>query len=433
MTQRLSLRIKLTLGYALVFALTVLVGGGAVFLATRQVLTTSLDATLQETASVAQGSIERDNGRVRFTPELQVSGDLSIELLTQRGVRLTQAGQGGEESGSLSVLTLGLSTQAHRRVLTLAVPGSLLLRVSRPTDILTEFLETLGRLLLFSGAAMIAAACAAGYLLAHRALKPVDAVARTAQSIADQGDYAERVPQAPGHDEMARLTRTVNAMLDQLSSTIEREKQFARTAAHELRTPLTALKGRLDLTLDRPRPAEEYEKALLGMRGRVNALTELTESLLALARTDGPVTLQAVELAATALQVSEALEDAATQQGKRVRLDLEESWVQAEPEGVARAIRNLLENALKYGTGSEVWLRVQGCEVAVENSGPGPEPGSWPRLLQAFERGQGLQGVSGSGLGLALVSALTQRWHAALVPEWRSQTFVIRMQFPRDG
>ena len=437
---RPSLRLKLTLGYAVVFAVTVLLGGAGVYYAAERALTASLDATLRETASVAQASIDQHEDQetdgkapepADFTAELKPSGDLSIALLSRGGRVLARAGKLEDDDQHFPVVT-GFSTEDSRRVLTMRV-DDLYLRVSRPTDTLSGFLETLAGLLLVGSAFMIAVACGAGYWLAHRALRPVDAVARTAESIAARGDYAERVPQAPGSDEMARLTRTVNLMLDGLAGTIEREKDFARTAAHELRTPLTVLRGRLDLALERPREAAEYHKALTGMVGRVEALTALTEGLLALARTDAPAQLEQVELAGIAAQVAEGCEDLARAAGQHIRLNLEPSWVWAEGEGVQRALRNLLENALKYGTGDAVTLNVTAHELQVVSGGPGPDPSQWPRLLQPFERGAGVQGVSGSGLGLALVAALARRWNAALLPEWRGESFSVKVVFPAGG
>ncbi|MFC3832934.1 MULTISPECIES: sensor histidine kinase [Deinococcus] len=427
MIQRLSLRVKLTLGYVLVFTVTVLLGGGGVFFAARSALTASLDTTLRETASVARASIMTAGTAASFAPQLRPAGDLHIELYRPDGTPLAQVGDGDE--GPVGELRPGLSTTAERRVLTQQVEG-LYLRVSRPSETLSEFLDTLARLLLLGSGGMILAACGGGYWLANRALRPVDAVARTAELIAGQGDYAQRVPQAPGGDEMARLTRTVNTMLDRLAGTIEREKQFARTAAHELRTPLTALRGRLDLTLERPRDAAEYEKALRSMQGRVDALGRLTEGLLALARTDAPAPLERVELASIAIQVSEQFEAAAAEQGQVVRLDLEESWVQADAAGLERVLSNLLENALKYGVGPEIRVVVRPQTLIVQDTGPGPDPAQWPRLLQPFERGSGVQGVSGSGLGLALVATLAARWGARLEPGWSEHGFQVTLRFP---
>ncbi|THF86732.1 HAMP domain-containing protein [Deinococcus sp. KSM4-11] len=429
MIHRLSLRVKLTLGYALVFAVTVVLGGGGVYFAAERALGASLDATLRETASVARSSIGRVGGQTIFTPDLQPSADLSIELLRLDGQVVARAGNAVEGGRTRFPVAAGLTTEDARRVLTLPAEG-LVLRVSRSTEALSGFLETLAKLLLIGSVFMIAAACAAGYWLADRALRPVDAVARTADAIARRGDYAERVLLAPGNDEMARLTRTVNSMLDGLSHTIEREKAFARTAAHELRTPLTVLRGRLDLTLRRPREAEEYERALRGMRERVEELQTITEGLLALARTETPTLLEAVDLAAVAVSASEALEDTAVTYGKRVIVQVEHARVQAEHDGLVRAVCNLLENALKYGEGEVISLRAAGTDVMVESTGPGPRQEDWPRLLLPFERGAGQQAVSGSGLGLALVDALARRWQAQLIPTWTDTTFQIHLRFP---
>ncbi|WP_424952970.1 histidine kinase dimerization/phospho-acceptor domain-containing protein [Deinococcus sp.] len=434
---RLSLRVRLTVGYALIFSVCVLLGALGVYLSARGTLLHSLDTTLRETASVAQASVEAVNGQPRLAPEFQPAGDLSVELLSAGGATIQQVGVADHTAGL--PLVPGLSSVADRRVLVrrlgTAQAGTglsedrLLLRLSRPSDTLTEVNETLGRLLALGSLLMILVACAAGYFLADRALRPVDEVARTADRIAQSGQYLERVTQAPGSDEMARLTGTVNRMLDRLSGTIEREKEFARIAAHELRTPLTTIKGRLDLALERPRDSETYRKTLSVMRSRVNALVRLSEGLLELARSDAPLNLVAVELGAAALSVAETQRDAFTLAGKRLELDVEESWVQAEMPGVQQVILNLLENALKYG-GPLVRVRVSGGVLEIRDSGAGPEQTQWPRLLRPFERGAALQAIPGSGLGLALVSALTTRWSAELSPEWTETGFRIRLRWP---
>lgn len=428
--QRLSLRVKLTLGYALVFSVILLLGCAGIWLATERTVLGALDASLRNTLVIAQGSLEADSGPVRFTPELKPGGDVTVLLLRADGTMIARVGRPGpEETGAVRA---GFQTVQGERSLTQDIGGGLYLRVSQPVAPTWEFLETLARILLIGSAGMVVLACVAGYWLAHRALRPVDEVARTAHSIAERGDYAERVTPAPGHDEMARLTDTVNRMLDRLAGTIEREKQFARIAAHELRTPLTALRGRLELTLEKPRSAPEYVRALEGMAGRVEALSALTESLLALARTDAPVQWTQVNLGSAALSVSEAFEDAAQLQGRSIHLDVQESWVLAERDGVERVISNLLDNALKYGAAGPVHLRVCGATLEVQNQGPGPRPDDWEQLQLPFERGAGTQAAGGSGLGLALVAALARRWHAQLQPAWRGDTFTVAIMFPAE-
>jgi len=422
--RQLSLRVRLTVGYALIFSVCILLGALGVYLAARSTLVHSLDATLRETAGVAQASIETVGGQVSFAPELHPAGDLSIELLTSTGTLIQQVGLA--ENSMRFPLIPGLNSLGDRRVLTLEVGNRLLLRVSRPADTLTEVTETLGRILSVGSLLMVLVACAAGYFLADRALRPVDEVVRTADRIAQSGQYLERVTQAPGTDEMARLTGTVNRMLDRLSGTIDREKEFARIAAHELRTPLTAIKGRLDLALERPRDNETYQKTLSVMRSRVNALVRLSEGLLELARNDAPLNMTAVELGGAALSIAEAQREAFLEAGKRVELDVEESWVRAEIPGLQQVIQNLLENALKYG-GPQVRVSVSGGVLEIQDSGPGPDQAQWERLLRPFERGAALQAIPGSGLGLALVLALSRRWGVHLEPGWNETGFMVRL------
>jgi len=425
---RTSLRVKLTFGYALIFSMCVLLGAVGVYLTARTTLLNSLDATLRETASVAQASIETTGNQMSFAPKLQPAGDLSIELLSPSG-RVLQSVGPSFQTRALPLVP-GLDSTEERRVLTLDVGGGRLLRVSRPSDTLTEVNETLGRILVVGSLLVILVACAAGYFLADRALRPVDEVVRTARRIAHGGQYLDRVPQAPGtdEDEMARLTGTVNLMLDRLWATIDRDKEFARIAAHELRTPLTAIKGRLDLALERPRDNETYQKTLSVMRSRVNALVRLSEGLLELARSDAPLNLVSVELGGVALGVAEHQRDAFLEANKRPELDVEESWVLAELPGAAQVIQNLLENALKYG-GPRVRLRVGGGQLEIQDSGPGPEQAQWARLVKPFERGSALQSVPGSGLGLALVVALATRWNAELTPDWKEAGFSVRLHW----
>jgi len=247
---RLSLRLKLTLGYALIFSVSVLLGALCVYVLARGSLTSTLDTTLEETAALARGNLLGSGMGLRFTDALQPPPELSIELISPDGRILDVAGQPVSTATALMTTParLGTYTYRDRRVLTVALPDQpFLLQVSRASDTLTALLETLARVLLAGSGLMIGLACLAGYYLADRALKPVDAVARTADTITRSGSYRGRVPPAPGSDEMARLTGTVNGMLDHLEATIEREKSFARTAAHELRTPLTALQGRLEV------------------------------------------------------------------------------------------------------------------------------------------------------------------------------------------
>ncbi len=412
----------------MVFALTVIVGALGVYLATQTALTASLDTTLRDTATVALGNIDDPPASPKFTQDLKPTSDLAVELLDAQGKRLDVVGLSGDERPALLA---GFAVTASRRWFTISTPERLWLRVSRSDVTLERLLKTLARVLILGSAVMIAVACAVGYWLADRALHPVDAVAQTAARIAKRGSFAERVPIAPGQDEMARLTGTVNAMLERLERTLEREKGFARAAAHELRTPLTTIKGRLELALERPREAGEYKRHLEIMQEGVNDLTALVNQLDALARADAPVRLETVALDEIASEILGALEHSFGHSGKQLESSLKSSLVLAERAGVQQALVNLLENARKYG-GSVVTLNIGTNYLEVRDNGIGPARETWSQLLRPFERGSGVQGISGSGLGLPLVAALIARWGAILEPDWSEQGFAVRVTWISD-
>ncbi len=428
----LTFRFKLTLGYALIFGLSVIIGATLVYFTARYTLTQTLDRTLEETAQVARASLEDNAKNRRFPEELRRSSDLSIELFDSSGKRLDAVGN--LDPKEKLTLALGFESTPTRRVLTLTIPEDkgLLLRVSRPKGVLSRLLETLAKILIIGALVMIFLSSAVGYLLADRALKPLDAVVRTARRITQRGTYQERVPAQAGQDEMARLTLTVNEMLDRLEQTIEREKRFARNAAHELRTPLTALKGWLELTLDKPRDAAGYKHGLEKMQNRVQALHQLMNQLENLSHTDRPIALERVELGGVALECSENLD--LEPSGKTLEVTIEdyrEHWVWAEDAGVRQVMHNLLENAFKYSTGDQIWLEVGQHSFQVRDNGTGPARAEWARLLQPFERGMALQSVAGSGLGLPLVVALLARWDAQLRPIWQGGPgFAVQVVWP---
>lgn len=422
-----SLRFKLTAGYALAFVLASLLGAVLIYVVAAAELTRSLDTTLEETAAVTQGSVVGNGTTARFAPGLDVRSDLSLDLLDHQGVLLTHVG--GLHHLSSGTPRRGFLTVDDWRVYSTPLPGGDWLRVMRPTDLLSGLLETLAHVLIVAALMMIALSCLGGYVLADRALRPVDAVARAAMTIAQRGAYRERVPVAPGNDELTRLSHAINTMLDRLESTIEHEKHFARMAAHELRTPLTTLSGRVELLLDRPRDEAAYRTGILQIQERVEALRTLSEGLLSLARTDMAPRPERVELAGTALAVAEEFRAEVRAAGKTLLLNVEESWVEAESDGIRQVIANLLLNAVKYG-GTQVTVYVRPYELGVLDSGRGPSQTDWDRLLRPLERGAGVQAVSGSGLGLAVIVALSRRWQAELQPCWSPAGFQVNVRFP---
>ncbi|WP_309572684.1 HAMP domain-containing sensor histidine kinase [Deinococcus sp.] len=412
----MTLRWRLTLYSALVSTVIVLLSALLIFVSLRGSLLQGLDASLREGATVAATQLAGDAGSPigGDAASAQVQGKLpgftalrvynrSGQLVDQLGVAHTHA-----------PLQSGYVTVGQERTFTLRLPSGSWVQATRSEVEMRATLSRSVRFLTLGLLPLLLFGVLAGYLLADRALRPVDDVARLAASIAASGRYGERLPIVPGQDEMARLTSTVNAMLERLGSTIEREKAFALAAAHELRTPLTILQGRADLSLERPRSPEQYVSSLRTVRESAAEMLRAIESLLALAHSHAPPELRPTNLAEVITQVVAAQLPTAAVRNQRIHLVPESAVVPADAGALELAVSNLLRNALTYGRdGGEVWVlsaRVgSAAHIEVSDNGPGIPPNELERVMQPFQRGRDQQAVRGAGLGLALVRAVAEQ------------------------
>ncbi|HEY4277322.1 MAG TPA: HAMP domain-containing sensor histidine kinase [Conexibacter sp.] len=266
-------------------------------------------------------------------------------------------------------------------------------------------------------AAVIAAVLAALFAvwLTRRALRPLTRLTDDAETIARTGDPERRLGRSTPtlHDEVGRLTATLNAMLDSLAQARARERRFVDDASHELRTPLTALRGNAAYVARHGADAG----ALADIEADAERLAQLLDDLLALAREDAagaplPATADAVDLAELANTVARDHPRAtvATSGGRAL--------VRGDRAALERAVRNLLENAERHGPADgaieiEVAGGARSGRIAVRDAGAGLDPAQAERAFQRFWRGEQAQ-PGGSGLGLAIVRATAER-HAGRV------------------
>lgn len=408
----MSLRWRLTLYYGALSALMVLLAALSFDLSLRANLRGVLDGGLRDAARLAANQLGGDERRPAlagldapsFSSRLPAATTL---LLYDRAGRLLDR-QGQLRAGG--PLRPGYDEAGQLRSYTLRTPDGAWVRAVRSEAELNANLGGARRGLAFIVPTLLLLGFGAGHALADRALRPVDAVSALAARIASDGQTGARVPLAPGEDEMARLTRTVNAMLERLDSTIRRERMFALAAAHELRTPLAVVQARTSLSLERDRSPEAYRSALRTVDDKVRDLTRLTEALLALAGS-ASVVPALLDLADLGAEVDQALAVQARAAGVALTLDLQRAPAAGDPALLRLAIANLVANALRHGYGGgRVWLRTgraaHGAQVEVSDAGPGLSESELARVRLPFQRGPDRQGVRGAGLGLALVEAV---------------------------
>jgi two-component system, OmpR family, sensor kinase len=254
-------------------------------------------------------------------------------------------------------------------------------------------------------AAVAAALLAVGIalLLTRRALRPLAKLSAAARSIGDTGDATRRLPPADARDEVGALSDTLNAMLASLEQAREAERRFVADASHELRTPLTALRGNAAYIAQHGADSE----VLADIEGDAARLARLIDELLALAREDagGPRRAEPVRLDRLALAYADG----------RVTVEAPDPvTVRGDPDALARALGNLVDNALLHGPeGGAVRIAVREelgrALVTVSDDGPGLSGEDAERAFERFWRANRPDRPAGAGLGLAIVRATAER------------------------
>lgn len=272
-----------------------------------------------------------------------------------------------------------------------------------------------GTVLWFALAAAVVSAV--GAVVATRLAKTLTDPLRDAETASRRiaaGDLAARVPEPPpgSHDEVADLSRSVNAMAETLERARGLEQQFLLSVSHDLRTPLTSIQGYAEALADGTAPDAAHAGAVILSESR--RLTRLVRDLLELARLDSrsfTFDVVPVELDDLVEACAEGFAPEAAVCEVRITVEAVPVAVRADADRLAQVVANLVENALKHTTAS-VHLQVstdgRTARVSVTDDGPGIAPADLPHVFERLyvARQQPERKETGSGLGLAIVREL---------------------------
>jgi two-component system, OmpR family, sensor histidine kinase MprB len=291
---------------------------------------------------------------------------------------------------------------------------------------LTEVDRTLSRLRLILALIALGGvglAVALGRVVARTAVAPVQRLTDATEHVAETRDLGRRIA-VEGDDELSRLARSFNAMLDSLErstraleASTSAQRQLVADASHELRTPVTTLRTNLEVLRSRELPAAEREHLLQEIEAQIDELTVLMTDLIDLARGDEREP-DSEEVRLDTL-VAEAVDRARRHApGVAFETELAPSVVAGVPDRLDRAVSNLLDNAVKWSPdGGPVEVRVVENEVSVRDHGPGIAPADLPHVFDRFYRGGDARGRPGSGLGLAIVRQVAEAHGGSVAAE----------------
>jgi two-component system, OmpR family, sensor histidine kinase MprB len=262
-------------------------------------------------------------------------------------------------------------------------------------------------------------AIALGWLVARTALVPLNSLTDTVEDLAETTDVTRRL--SPGRpDELGRLRRTFNRLLEALESSRRAQSQLVLDASHELRTPLTSLRTNLEVIRRVEELSAEDRSVLVDdVLVQLQELTDIVGDLAELARGDrGPASREPLRL--DLLVRDEVAVQNTHGRAEDIHFELEGSpcWVVGSDDGLRRAVGNLLDNARKWSpAGEAVAVECHDGTVVVRDHGPGIAEGDLPHIFDRFYRSPAARGLPGSGLGLAIVAQVVKAEGGTIVAE----------------
>jgi two-component system OmpR family sensor kinase len=432
---RLPVRARLTAWYVALLAVILATLGSFLLLRLRADLVAEVDKALD--AQAAGILADADGGLGTLSEDVATGlppGKTVAQLLSPTGEVRERA---GVAAPARSLLTPAMLRQvlagrqvrgevrpgpdrARYRVLGLRGAGRgtpTVLVVAAPLADVDGSIERLRLLLLVAGPVALVLAGGGGWLLARAALRPVDRMAEQAGTIGAHRLH-DRVSVPDAADELTRLARTLNRMLDRIERGVVEQRRFVADASHELRTPLAVMRAELEVALRADDPAADASEVLDSAAEEVARMSKIVDDLLTLAHSDEnslELLLEHVDLGEVATEVAGQLRPLAQRGGVELTVEAPPVPVVADRARVTQVVTNLVDNAVKYaGAGASVRVRVwddaDGAGLAVTDTGPGIAPEDLPKVFDRFFRldAARTRARGGSGLGLAICKELVE-------------------------
>lgn len=317
----------------------------------------------------------------------------------------------------------------HRAIMRIFVlPGGFRLLVGRDVEERDRLRSVIGRTFGSSVGLVVLLGVVGGWFVASRVLQRVDAMTETTRRIM-AGDLDGRLPVAGNGDELDRLARNLNEMLERIGELMRGLRDVSDNIAHDLKTPLTRLRNRAEEAL---RTAETPD----ALRGSIEAVIEESDglirvfnALLTIARLEDAATADGFSVfdgSAVVHEVAELYEPLAAEQGLVLTVTAADGLIlRGNRELVGQALANLVDNAVKYGgPGGEIHVAGErigdSIRLSVADSGPGIPEEERGRVLDRFVRLEEARSRPGFGLGLSLVNAVVRLHQGSLTLEDRA-------------
>ena len=351
--KRLSIKARVTFWYTLLVALIALLAAGALFWSAQRMMDNYYEEALVGTTQLALNDVRMEDGQLEIDRNLDDLPSVRVSLYTQAGDLIYGKWRFDLpfEENAIRPATERSGERWYVLDTRMSFPDAedIWLRCYISADAAANLSDMSATLLMALLPALVVVAGVGGYFIARRAFRPVTRIARTAESIIDGKDLQKRIGLQGARDELYRLSKVFDDMLDRLEHSFERERRFTSDASHELRTPVAAILAQADFALSDIANEEDRAEALRDIRLRAGQMSTLIGRLLALTRMDAGQTrmeLDRVDLADIAEVVAMQVEEGAAARGMTVECALDGPvWAMCDQTMLTQALLNLAERA----------------------------------------------------------------------------------------
>lgn len=278
--------------------------------------------------------------------------------------------------------------------------------------------------------ALIALAVISGYFLTDRMLSPIREMEHTAGQISRGMDLKQRIEVGKNMDEIGRLAKVFNHMLERLEQSFEAERRFTSDASHELRTPTSVILAQCEYTLEKPRAAEDYEEALRVVQKQGRRMNALIGDMLDYTRMEQrpeQYVLDPLDLSAVVAEIAEQMSFLGTNGIELTAKIAPAVEISGNALLISRLVQNLISNAYRYGKPNghiEVALAVekeaennQRAVLSVSDDGIGIAKEEQEKIFDRFYRSDCSRSIQGTGLGLSMVKKIAELHGADITVE----------------
>ncbi|MGU3541075.1 HAMP domain-containing sensor histidine kinase [Methylobacterium sp. A54F] len=359
-------------------------------------------------------------------------GEVPARILASPGQVESSYSRGNHEEG--------LGHRAIMRIFTL--PGGFRLLVGRDTEERDRLRGVISRTFGASLVLVVVLGVAGGAFVAGRVLRRVDAMTEMTRRIM-AGDLDGRLAVAGNGDELDRLARNLNAMLERIGELMRGMREVSDNIAHDLKTPLTRLRNRADEALRTADSPEALRLAIDGVIEESDGLIRVFDALLMIARLEAGNAREIMapfDLTRAVGGVAELYEALAEERGLHLDLAVADGLtLYGNRELIGQALANLIDNAIKYGAtgdrpGGRIALSARQAGGAivlrVADQGPGIPEGERERVLDRFVRLEAARSRPGFGLGLSLVNAVVRLHQGSLTLEDNAPGLAVVLTLP---